>query len=190
MTGNWSKEELKASVMVYMEMLQKEKVGEKFVKVEYYRDLSSKFKRSVKAYEYRMQNISSVCIETGRDTVKGFKPKKNVGRRVFAEIENIIINFEKEQQLITSQKIIKKTIDLQKGICINCKYKFDLEKDKYIKPQLISNNGGKYIVICSNCVRELSNSNYLEEKTGIKYGKKQPSKKSTMIDSFLRSKAV
>jgi 5-methylcytosine-specific restriction protein A len=83
----WSKEEIKASVETYLEMLHMELSGQPFVKKEYYQSLVGKFGRSIKAYEYRMQNISHVLAEKGQVWVKGLKPARNVGTNVAAEIE-------------------------------------------------------------------------------------------------------
>ena len=60
MAKNWSDEELEASVRSYLEMKDKELKEIKYTKVDYYRDLSKKFGRSEKSFEYRMQNISFV----------------------------------------------------------------------------------------------------------------------------------
>ena len=96
MPKNWSDDELEASVRCYMEMKDKESKGIKFSKVNYYRNLSNKFKRSEKSFEYRMQNISFVFSELGREWVTGLKPAKNVGSHVFGKIDEIITRIEKE----------------------------------------------------------------------------------------------
>ena len=91
---NWSKEELEASVRSYLEMRQKDFEGKKYKKKEYYQRLSTKFSRTEKSFEYRMQNISYVFSLMGRDWVKGLKPAKNVGSNVFREITEIISDLE------------------------------------------------------------------------------------------------
>ena len=58
MSDSWSKEELSASVEAYIEMQRKERQGQPFIKKRYYQDLTAKFGRTEKAFEYRMQNIS------------------------------------------------------------------------------------------------------------------------------------
>ena len=60
MPKNWIDDELEASVRGYLEMKNKELNGINFSKVYYYRDLSNKFERSEKSFEYRMHNISFV----------------------------------------------------------------------------------------------------------------------------------
>ena len=52
--------------------------------------------RSEKSFEYRMQNISFVFAELGREWVSGLKPAKNVGSNVFEKILEIIKKIEKE----------------------------------------------------------------------------------------------
>jgi 5-methylcytosine-specific restriction protein A len=68
----------------------------KYSKKAYYRELSSKFGRTEKAYEYRMQNISYVFSVLGREWVKGLRPAKNVGANVGGEIEKIISRLENQ----------------------------------------------------------------------------------------------
>ena len=97
MTTNWSDAELEASVRSYLEMKDKELKGIKFTKVDYYRDLSKKFGRSEKSFEYRMQNISFVFSQLGREWLTGLKPAKNVGSHVFGKIDEIIDRIEREK---------------------------------------------------------------------------------------------
>ena len=97
MTKTWSDEELEAAVRSYLEMKDKELKGIKFSKVDYYRKLSKKFERSEKSFEYRMQNISFVFSQLGREWVTGLKPAMNVGSHVFGRIDEIIERIEKEK---------------------------------------------------------------------------------------------
>ena len=90
----WQRNELEASVKCYMEMKRKEIGGIKFSKKKYYSELSKKFERTEKSFEYRMQNISFVFSEMGREWVTGLRPKQNVGSHIFKEIEEIINNLE------------------------------------------------------------------------------------------------
>ena len=94
MQRKWNKKELQASVNSYMEMKRKEVEGITFSKKEYYEELSKKFDRTEKSFEYRMQNISYVFSEMGREWIKGLRPAKNVGSNVFKEIEEIINNLD------------------------------------------------------------------------------------------------
>jgi 5-methylcytosine-specific restriction protein A len=90
----WSREELSASVVAYIEMRNFDLQGKKFVKKKIYEKLSEQFGRSPKAYEYRMQNISYVYSVLGRTWVSGLKPAKNVGANVLPVIEELISQHE------------------------------------------------------------------------------------------------
>lgn len=116
---DWSREELNASVVAYIEMRNLEQRGEKFVKTRYYEDLSERFGRSTSAYERRMQNISHVYSLTGRRWVKGLRPAKNVGSNVLPVIEELIskneginliskIEFEEQISKLRREKSLSK----------------------------------------------------------------------------------
>lgn len=94
LSENWSEEELKASVVAYIDMLSKEAKSIPFIKKQFYRDLSEKFGRTEKSYEYRMQNISYIYSLMGRSWVTGLKPAKNVGSSNAAIIERLIEEVE------------------------------------------------------------------------------------------------
>jgi 5-methylcytosine-specific restriction protein A len=91
---DWGGDELKAAVEAYIDMQRKHRAGEAFVKKQYYENLSQKFGRSAKAFEYRMQNISYVLSIMGREWLSGLKPAKNVGANVAAEIEALLAQME------------------------------------------------------------------------------------------------
>lgn len=91
---DWTREELSGAVAAYVEMLDLEKRGLKFVKKRYYESLSTQFHRSAKAFEYRMQNISYVYSILGRRWLRGLKPAKHVGPNVLAIIEELIAEHE------------------------------------------------------------------------------------------------
>jgi 5-methylcytosine-specific restriction protein A len=90
MRNEWSREELLASVEAYLDMQRKHRAGEKFIKKRFYEDLASRFARTDKSFEYRMQNISYVMTLLGRNWLPGLKPAKNVGANVASEIEELI----------------------------------------------------------------------------------------------------
>ncbi|WP_421191006.1 hypothetical protein [Aeromonas jandaei] len=90
MSDHWTEEELRAAVIAYLDMQTKASLGEPFVKKHYYRELASQFGRTEKSFEYRMQNISYVCAEMGREWLPGLKPAKNVGSTAFTHIEQLI----------------------------------------------------------------------------------------------------
>ncbi|MDB4606323.1 HNH endonuclease [Crocinitomicaceae bacterium] len=92
--NNWSKDELKAAVEAYFDMLNKYKKKQKFTKSHYYRALGEKFKRSPSAFERRMSNISYALTLQGRSFLPGLKPLKNVGSNVIKKIEEIIADVE------------------------------------------------------------------------------------------------
>ena len=83
MSDLWAKDELRASVEAYLEMQRKFRGEEKFTKKQYYEDLASRFNRTDKAFEYRMQNISYVMTLIGRDWLPGLKPAKCWGKGCF-----------------------------------------------------------------------------------------------------------
>ena len=115
MSESWSEEELKESVKAYFEMQEKIRAGQRIVKKNYYRDLSSKYGRTPAAFEFRMQNISYVLTLSGRDWIPGLPPAKHVGTNVVAQIEKIIAELEKKEftsAAVSAQRLIevRKTI--------------------------------------------------------------------------------
>ena len=94
MSNEWTRDELKAAVEAYLDMQKKDNAGDKFVKKQYYQDLSEKFGRTAKSYEYRFQNISYVFSLMGRQWVTGLKPARNVGTNKIIEIEELINEVE------------------------------------------------------------------------------------------------
>jgi 5-methylcytosine-specific restriction protein A len=84
MQKNWTDEELTAAVIAYKQMKQghhKEAVSKRDV----YRRLAAQFGRTENAFEYRMQNISSVLVGMGYGTVPGLLPATNVGANVLSD---------------------------------------------------------------------------------------------------------
>lgn len=94
----WSQEELKASVEAYLDMQRKNSKNVSFVKSEYYQQLSERFGRTKKSFEYRMQNISYVLATLGKEWLPGLKPARNVGTRVAAIIEKLLYEIGKDKQ--------------------------------------------------------------------------------------------
>lgn len=93
----WSREELTASVVAYLEMGKLARRNEKFVKADVYRELAARFGRSPKSIEYRMQNISYVMSLIGRPWLPGLRPARNVGVKNAAEIESILAELENRE---------------------------------------------------------------------------------------------
>ena len=57
---------------------------------EYFKELSRIYGRSLKSYEYRMQNISHVYSLQGRQWISGLKPARYVGAKIIKNIERIM----------------------------------------------------------------------------------------------------
>ncbi|MFG0835037.1 HNH endonuclease [Aeromonas bivalvium] len=94
MRKTWTEEELKATVAAYLDMHSKTLDGIPFVKKHYYAELATRFARSEKSFEYRMQNISYVCVLMGRAWVSGLKPAKHVGQQHVPIIERLICELD------------------------------------------------------------------------------------------------
>lgn len=94
MSENWSEDELRASVEAYVEMHHLDAQGSAFRKNAYYEELAEHFGRTVKSYEYRMQNISYIYSLQGRQWVSGLKPARNVGSNVIQILERLISEVE------------------------------------------------------------------------------------------------
>jgi len=90
----WTDEELRASVVVYLTMLEQTRAGLNVVKKKGYVDLASRFNRTAKSFEYRMQNISYVLALLGRTWRPGLPPARNVGPKVGAKLEHFIAELE------------------------------------------------------------------------------------------------
>lgn len=89
MSEGWSDEELEAACHAYMKMAQFEAARRPYSKRDIYRTLASRFGRTEKAFEYRMQNISAVLDELGKEWIPGLKPAGNVGANVKPRIISI-----------------------------------------------------------------------------------------------------
>lgn len=94
MSADWTEDELRAAIEAYLEMAERSRRGTALVKAPVYRELESRFGRTRKAFEYRMQNISYVLTLMGRDWLPGLVPAKNVGMKVAAQIERLIAELE------------------------------------------------------------------------------------------------
>lgn len=75
----WTDQELAAAVAAYRQLQADITAGARINKAQTYRDLSEKFGRSAKSWEYRMQNISHVLHERGQAWIKGLAPASKVG---------------------------------------------------------------------------------------------------------------
>jgi hypothetical protein len=88
---DWTDEELEASIIAYREMERFEADGKPYAKTEFYRDLTERFGRTTKAFEYRMQNISAILDQRGEPWLQGLKPAGNVGAKVAPRIESLLV---------------------------------------------------------------------------------------------------
>ena len=113
MKNKWTDEEFRAAVEAYRDMQRKELNKIPFVKSHYYTALAERFDRTLKSFEYRMQNISYVYSVMGRSWVTGLKPAKNVGARNLNKIQNIIEEIEGQQSSSLLEREPKLTEKLQ-----------------------------------------------------------------------------
>lgn len=92
MSENWNRAELEAAVSAYLGMLESQKTGNPVNKAEVNRKLrqSALTERSKAAVEYRMQNISAILADEGRDWLQGYPPAKHVGPGVRKQLESIL----------------------------------------------------------------------------------------------------
>ena len=147
----WSEIELEDSVRVYLEMRDLQARGKKFSKKHYYEMLRKQYKRTPKAYEYRMQNISFVFLLLGRKWISGLKPAKNVGARNVEIIIRSIHKHEKSEPPIAKfeRKVNKvrksKNIPLpsgsktpRKSVNISTNY----SRDPYVAAWILKQSGG------------------------------------------------
>lgn len=88
--GDWTDEELRASVEAYRHMQGLERLGRTGFKKDVYRELANRFARTEKSFEFRMQNISAVLALMGRGWLPGLKPAVHVGAQVAIRIEALI----------------------------------------------------------------------------------------------------
>ena len=90
--SDWSDVEIQAAVEAYLSMLSREQSGQKVNKAHENRVLreGALAGRSKGSVEFRMQNISTVLVELGRDRIEGYKPAKNVGANVERSIREAL----------------------------------------------------------------------------------------------------
>jgi len=119
---SWTRDELRASVLAYIEMQRHERARTPFTKKTYYDDLAANFNRTAKSFEYRMQNISYVLSLMGRDWLSGLKPAKNVGGNIAAQIEELISEVEGQSilqvvafEIAVRENVKKKQLPLPQG---------------------------------------------------------------------------
>lgn len=74
----WTQFEVEATVGVYVEMLEMERKGQRYAKVDMVRRLQAIMPaRSHAAIEYKFSNISAILDELGLPWIDGYKPQSN-----------------------------------------------------------------------------------------------------------------
>lgn len=86
----WTEDELAAAVEAYRGMEARLVSGSDVGKAKVYRELATRFGRSVKAWEYRMQNISYVLDQAGEPWLPGLRPAANVGTKVELQLAKLL----------------------------------------------------------------------------------------------------
>jgi hypothetical protein len=86
----WTEDELAAAVEAYRGMEERLASGSDIGKAKVYRELATRFGRSVKAWEYRMQNISHVLDQAGEPWLPGLRPAANVGTKVELQLAKLL----------------------------------------------------------------------------------------------------
>lgn len=88
--NEWTEDELAAAVDAYRQMEAQLTSGSRVEKASVYRQLAALHGRTPKAWEYRMQNISHVLEQAGKDWLPGLRPAANVGTRVEALLAKLL----------------------------------------------------------------------------------------------------
>lgn len=73
----WSEEENRATIEAYFSLFLADLRGEPINKAATYRELSARFGRASKAFEFKMLNISAVLVRLGWPYLRGLMPKAN-----------------------------------------------------------------------------------------------------------------
>jgi len=143
--SDWSDAEIQAAVDAYLSMLSREQSGQKVNKAHENRvlregALAGRTKGSV---EFRMQNISTVLIELGRDRIEGYKPAKNVG----ANVERSIREALNAQSTLTPEDFAPTADEatLERRAVKLEKQQFKGEPKGIVKPGLIQTSGKSYV---------------------------------------------
>ena len=112
--NNWSKQELEACVIVYLEMIHKQENEEPLVKRAYFNSLSERFGRTIGAFDYRTRNISYIFAILDREWVKGLNPAKNVGSKVANQLDEILSRLENRP----FSELIRKSHDKKRSLSV------------------------------------------------------------------------
>jgi hypothetical protein len=75
--GDWTRDEVEATVADYFAMLEAELKGEAYSKAEHNRQLQRIIDRSKGSIEFKHQNISAVLINFRQPFIAGYLPRQN-----------------------------------------------------------------------------------------------------------------
>ncbi len=87
MAGDWTPEENRTIVAVYLEMLDAELKGERYVKADYNREVQAATGRSPKSVDYKFANISAALLRLGHPWIPGYKPMPNIQGALLVETQ-------------------------------------------------------------------------------------------------------
>jgi len=88
--SRWTEDELAAAVEAYRHMEAHLANGSDLEKAKVYRELAERHGRSIKAWEYRMQNISHVLDRAGKSWLPGLRPAANVGAKIEVQLTRLL----------------------------------------------------------------------------------------------------
>lgn len=93
----WTENDFRIAVTGYLEMHNKFKKGERFVKKQYYAEMNAQNKGiSCNSFEFRMQNIAYVIRLLGEDHIPGLPPLSHVSQRQVNIIKRLIKEYRRE----------------------------------------------------------------------------------------------
>jgi hypothetical protein len=90
--ADWTDREIDLIVADYFDMLRKELLGERYVKVHHNRQLQEFTGRSKGSIEFKHQNISAVLDRLGHVWISGYKPMANFQNALIAGIDKYLSN--------------------------------------------------------------------------------------------------
>lgn len=157
----WSREELDATVKMYIYMLKLQQDGGLGSKKKYYEKLSNQFGRTPDAFEFRMHDISSVYASLGRTWLKGLKPTTDPGANMRLIIQEIISEHESddtdlvkdksEETVVTKiKKILTESPVGKKSPSKQTQQSLVYDRDPAVIAWLLDNSKGR----CENCDQE------------------------------------
>jgi hypothetical protein len=114
MVEGWSNDELLASVEAYRRMVEKQQAGIKYTKKQVYQELATRFGRTPKAFEYRMQNISAVLNELDLPWMPGLKPAVHIGADIKERLIQIIQGKNPEKN--TESSYLEENLEWEKAL--------------------------------------------------------------------------